>query len=240
MAHVVIIGAGVGGMPAAYEIRDALERNHKVTVVSNHEYFQFTPSNPWVAVGWRARKDICFPVAPFLRKRDIEFIPSGVQEIKPDENQIVLANGTVLDYDFLVIATGPKLSFDEVPGLGPFGGHTDSICTVEHAEKAWDNWQVFVEEPGPIVVGAAPGASCFGPAYEFAFIMNSDLCKRKIRDKVPMTFVTSGFLHRSSWFEGGVGDSKGMMESELRQHHINWVTNAKITKAESVSCSLAN
>ncbi len=232
MAHVVIIGAGVGGMPAAYEIRDALGKSHKITVVSNHEYFQFTPSNPWVAVGWRARKDICFPVAPFLKKRDIEFIPSGVQKINPEENQIVLADGTVLSYDFLVIATGPKLAFEEISGLGPLEGYTDSVCTVEHAEKAWDNWQAFVEEPGPIVVGAAPGASCFGPAYEFAFIMDSDLRKRKIRDKVPMTFVTSepyiGHLGL-----GGVGDSKGMMESALRQHHIKWITNAKITKVES-------
>jgi sulfide:quinone oxidoreductase len=231
MAHVVIVGAGVGGMPAAYEIRDALGKSHKITVVSNHEYFQFVPSNPWVAVGWRARKDICFPVAPFLKKRGIEFIPSGVQKISPDENQIVLANGTILNYDFLVIATGPKLAFEEIPGLGPHGGYTDSICTVEHSEKAWDKWQVLVEEPGPIVVGAAPGASCFGPAYEAAFIMDSDLRKRKIRDKVPMTFVTSepyiGHLGL-----GGVGDSKGMMESALRQHHIKWITNAKITKVE--------
>ncbi len=115
MAHIVVIGAGVGGMPAAYEIKDALGKNHQITVVSNHEYFQFTPSNPWVAVGWRARKDICFPVAPFLKKRNIEFIPSGVQEIKPDENQIVLANGTVLDYDFLVIATGPNSPLMKYP-----------------------------------------------------------------------------------------------------------------------------
>ncbi len=62
--------------------------------------------------------------------------------------------------------------------------------------------------------------------------MDSDLRKRKIRDKVPMTFVTSepyiGHLGL-----GGVGDSRGMMESELRQHHMNWVTNAKITKVEA-------
>jgi len=58
-----------------------------------------------------------------------------------------------------------------------------------------------VKDPGPIVVGAVQMASCFGPAYEFAFIMDADLRKRKIRDKVPMTFVTSepyiGHLARS-------------------------------------------
>ena len=49
---------------------------------------------------------------------------------------------------------------------------------------------------------------------------------------VAMTFVTSdpyiGHLGL-----GGVGDSKGMMESELRNHHINWICNAKVTKIEA-------
>jgi sulfide:quinone oxidoreductase len=62
--------------------------------------------------------------------------------------------------------------------------------------------------------------------------MDTDLRRRKIRDKVPMTFVTSepyiGHLGL-----GGVGDSKGMLESELRQHHINFITNAKVTKVEA-------
>ncbi len=232
MAHVVVVGAGVGGMPAAYELKNALGKDHTITVVSNSEYFQFTPSNPWVAVGWRRREDICFKVSPHLGKQKIKFIASGVTAINPDANTIVLANGSNLEYDFLVITTGPKLAFEEVPGLGPITGHTQSVCTVDHAETAYAAWQEFIKDPGPIIIGAAPGASCFGPAYEFAFIMDTDLRQRKIRDKVPMTFVTSepyiGHLGL-----GGVGDSKGMMESELRQHHINWVTNSKITKVES-------
>ena len=61
MAHIVIMGAGIGGMPAAYEMKDALNKlkgNHEVTVVSNVDYFHFVPSNPWVAVGWRKKEDM--------------------------------------------------------------------------------------------------------------------------------------------------------------------------------------
>ncbi len=137
---------------------------------------------------------------------------------------------STLDYDYLVIATGPALAFHEVEGLGP-EGFTQSVCTIAHAEKAWDAWQEFVQNPGPIVVGAVQGASCFGPAYEFATIMDTDLRKRKIRDRVPITYVTSepyiGHLGL-----GGVGNSKGLLESEFRQRHINWITNAKVTKIE--------
>ena len=230
MAHVVIIGASTGGLPAAYEIKEIMGKGHEVTVVSNTEMFHFVPSNPWVAVGWRTREDISFPIEPYLTKKNINFIPIAVEEIKPDDNQLILADKSTIDYDYLVISTGPKLAFEEIDGIGP-QGHTQSICTVDHAEKAYDSWKTFLDKPGPIVVGAAQGASCFGPAYEFAFIMDADLRKKRLRDQVPITFVTSepyvGHLGL-----GGVGDSKGMMESELRNHHIKFITNAKITKVE--------
>ena len=66
MAHIVIMGAGIGGMPAAYEMRDMLDKEHKITVVSAVDYFQFVPSNPWVAVGWRSREEVVLQVAPLL------------------------------------------------------------------------------------------------------------------------------------------------------------------------------
>ncbi|MDH3985677.1 MAG: NAD(P)/FAD-dependent oxidoreductase [Gammaproteobacteria bacterium] len=230
MAHVVILGASTGGLPAAYEMREALGKEHKVTVISNTDTFHFVPSNPWVAVGWRTEKDTSFKLEPRLNAKNIDFIPTGAKEIKPAENQVELMDGQVVDYDYLIIATGPKLAFDEVEGLGP-EAHTNSICTLDHARDAHSNWETFVANPGPIVVGAAQMASCFGPAYEFAFILDTDLRKRKIRDKVPMTFVTSepyiGHLGL-----GGVGDSRGLLEHELRQHHINWITNAKIIRVE--------
>lgn len=231
MAHVVIVGASTGGLPAAYDTHEVLGKQHQITVISDRENFTFVPSNPWVAVGWRKRSDISFPLAPYLKRKGINFIHSAVTGIKPDENTLALANGDIVNYDYLILATGPKLAFEEVEGLGPNAGNTVSVCTTDHAEEAWDKWQQFVENPGHIVVGAAQMASCFGPAYEFAFIMDTDLRRRKIRDKVPMTFVTAepyiGHLGL-----GGVGDSKGMLESEMRDRHIKWICNAKISKVE--------
>ncbi|MDO8891869.1 MAG: FAD/NAD(P)-binding oxidoreductase [Sulfurimicrobium sp.] len=231
MAHIVIMGAGIGGMPMAYEMREQLRPEDKLTVISNTDSFHFVPSNPWVAVNWRTREDIQFQVSPYFERKNIAFIPTAAKRVHPEKNQVELADGMMVDYDFLVIATGPKLAFEEVEGLGP-EGHTQSICHVDHAVKAGEAWNEFVKDPGPIVVGAVQGASCYGPAYEFAFIMDTDLRRRRIRDKVPMTFITAepyiGHLGL-----GGVGDSKGLMESAMRDRHVKWITNAKVTKVEA-------
>ncbi len=230
MAHIVILGAGIGGLPAAYDLRKALGAEHRITVVNRGDTFHFVPSNPWVAVNWRKRGDIEFPAAKYLAKKNIAYVAAGAKRVHPKESRVELEDGNSVAYDFLVIATGPKLAFDEVPGLGP-EGHTSSVCHVDHAVLASEAWARFVADPGPIVIGAVQGASCYGPAYEFAFIMDTDLRRRKIRDRVPMTFVTAepyiGHLGL-----GGVGDTKGLLESGMREHHIKWVVNAKTEKIE--------
>ena len=90
MTHVVIIGASTGGMPAAYEIKEVLGKGHEVTVISNTDTFHFVPSNPWVAVGWRKRKDVAFEIAPRLKKKKINFICKAAESILPDENKVIV------------------------------------------------------------------------------------------------------------------------------------------------------
>ncbi|HKJ72652.1 MAG TPA: FAD-dependent oxidoreductase [Alphaproteobacteria bacterium] len=229
--RVIVLGAGLGGVIAAFEIKSALGEKADVTVVTRGETFHFVPSNPWVAVRWRERNDIEVSLPKVFGKRDIEFVSVGAKKVQPKDNRLELEDGRTLLYDYLVVATGPELAFDEIEGLGPFGGFTQSVCHVDHAEKAADAFDKLAAAPGPIVVGAVQGASCFGPAYEFAFILDTELRRRKIRDKVPMTFVTSepyiGHLGLD-----GVGDTKGLLESELRNRHIKWITNARVTSVE--------
>ena len=230
MARVVVLGAGLGGVIMAYELREKLGAGHEVAVVNKGTTYSFVPSNPWVAVGWRQREAIEADLAPVFAKRGIALHPQGAARVHPAENRIELGDGTSLPYDYLVIATGPDLAFDEIEGFGS-EGHTQSICHVDHALKAREAFERLVKDPGPVVIGAAQGASCYGPAYEFAFILDKALRDAKVRDRVPMTFVTAepyiGHLGLD-----GVGDTKTLLESELRQHHIKWICNAKVEKVE--------
>lgn len=232
MAHIVILGAGTGGTPAAYELRSLLARQHAVTLVNASEQFQFVPSNPWVALGWRETAETTFALRPHLEKKGIHFIAQRAERIDPDARELHLANGESIGYDYLVIATGPRLAFDLVPGAGPEGGFTHSVCTVEHAERAHAAYLEFLEDPGPVIIGALPGASCFGPAYEYAMALETDLRRRRLRHRVPMTYITPE-PYVGHMGLGGVGDSKGLLEAEMRQRHIKWISNARVSAVEN-------
>jgi sulfide:quinone oxidoreductase len=231
MAHVVVLGAGLGGTIMAYEMKDQLRPGDTLTVVTRDPTYHFVPSNPWVAVGWRKPKDIEIDLAPVFAKKGIAFKAVAARKLDPDQSNLELEDGSTLAYDYLINATGPELAFDEIEGLGP-EGFTQSVCHVSHALKAHEAFEAFCRNPGPIIVGAVQGASCFGPAYEFLFILETELRRRKIRDRVPMTFVTAepyiGHLGLD-----GVGDTKGLLESEMRSKHIKWITSARVKKTEA-------
>ena len=231
MATICILGAGLGGIPMSLEMREKARSHDTVKVVCDLDRYQFIPSNPWVAVGWRKPEEIEVLLGPMFAKRGIAFNPVGAERVEPDQKRIVLKDGNVCEYDFLVIATGPALDFDAVPGLGPQNGFSQSVCKTDHAVEACRAWHQFIQRPGPIVAGAAQGASCFGPAYEFTMIMETDLRRRRIRDQVPMTFVTPepyiGHLGLD-----GVGDTKGLLEAVMREKSIKWICNAKIERVD--------
>lgn len=228
MTHVVILGAGIAGVSAAYALKAKLGPRDEVTVVSDKPYFHFVPSNPWVAMGWRERSDIAFPIGPYLESRGIKFIQSGVKRIQPDVIQVDLDNGDVLFYDTLLIATGATGMTEEVPGLAE---HTHSVIHIDEAERALAAYREFVRHPGPIVVGAAPGASVLGPIYEYAFLVDADLKRRNIRERVSITLVTPepwpGHLGL-----GGEGASRGAVTAALVDTRISVICNARTVRVD--------
>jgi sulfide:quinone oxidoreductase len=203
-----------------------LNETDEITVVSDRPHFSFTPSNPWVAMGKRKPEDIQLDLTTILPKHKIDFVLGRAVKLEPSANNLRLEDGTVLSYDYLIIATGPRLAFEEVPGLKEFG---ESVCTTPHASKAAEALDQLVASPGPVVVGATQGASCFGPAYEYALLLQNTLKERggkQLVNQCPITFVTSepnvGHLGL-----GGVGDSEQILTEIFENKHIEALTNTK-------------
>jgi len=185
--HVLVIGGNFGGLTAALELKHELGADVDVAVLSAADRFLFSPSLMWLPFGKRQAGDITFPLEPVFGLHDIGFAHAEVTAIDPAA-QTVCAGAASYGYDYLVIATGCRNRFDAVPGLGP-GGYAQTITTLDDAERAGRAWQKFLDDPGPVVIGAAQGASCFGAAYEFLFTMSRQLRRAKVR--VPLTFITA-------------------------------------------------
>ncbi len=153
------------------------------------------------------------------------------------EHRMVETDQGPQSYDYLLVATGPKPDYAMVPGLGPDGGYTSSICNVEHAQKTAESWKQLLGEPGPIVIGAAQGASCFGAAYEFLFNVHHQLAKKGLDKKCPMTFVTAEpFLGHFGIC--GFGKAQQMTEYFFKKLAITGITDAEIEKVESETIHL--
>lgn len=235
MGKIIVVGGSFAGLTAAFELRKNLGHEHQVLVISNNPQFVFIPSMPWVVLGTRTARDVTFDLAPVLARKGIEFLNESLLEVNMKDNQ-VRTTTKLLDYDYLVLATGPALDFEAVPGIGPHGGHTQSVCSLSHSLTAKKAWEEFLENPGPIVIGAAQGASCFGAGYEFLLNIDSYLRKAGLRDRVPLTWVTSE-PYVGHFGLGGVGDSRDLVQHtfEMRgikaypNHAISHVTKDRVT-----------
>ncbi len=189
MHKVVVAGGSFAGLTAAFDLKRRLGSDVEVTVISKSDQFVFIPSLIWLVPGWRTESQISFPLAPSFQKKGIRFVHDAIARIEPERNLVHTTNGAE-PYDYLVVCTGPYLNFAAVPGTGPEGGYTQSVCNLPHAQIARRRWQEYLRDPGDIVVGATQGASCLGAAYEMALNQAYALVRAGIRDKVQVHFVT--------------------------------------------------
>lgn len=228
---VVILGGSFAGLTAAYHLKRRLRDRVRVVVVDRNDRFVFIPSLIWVPFGWRTPEQISFPLRPSLERKGAEFEHATALRIDPEKQVVEIAPRQQPDvrheipYDYLLVATGPYVQFEVVPGLGPHGGHTVSICTAEHAAEAGKAWQRFLQDPGPVLVGATQGSACYGAAYEFVFNLEYALRKARIRDKASVTYVTSEpFV--GHFGIGGMKHAQAMTEWFFRHTKIHWAVNA--------------
>ncbi len=233
--RIVIVGGSFGGLTTAYELRRHLgPERAEITVVAKDERFCFVPSFPWVAMGRRSLEQISFPLAGPLAHKHVAFAQETVTGIDT-EKKVVETDAGKHPYDFLVVATGHRSANESVEGLGPFDGPGHSPMSAKETTELAAAIRALLADPGPIVVGAAPGASCIGPVYELAFELDHLLRRRRLRHRVPITLLTpEPFLGHMGM--GGAGKIRQLLEGALEERDISYRTSVAITKitAETV------
>jgi sulfide:quinone oxidoreductase len=225
--RVVVLGSSFAGLTGALEIRKHLDEGHEVVVLDPRENFTFIPSLIWLPFGIRDADDVTFPLRPLYESKGIRFVNEAAAGVDVEAHTVTTASGETIDYDKLLVATGPRLAFEKVPGLGPEHGHTQSVCNLDHAELARAAWDKFLGDPGPVVVGTAQGGSCFGASYEFLFNIHHRIRKAGLEKVAPVTFITSE-PYLGHFGLGGVGDSSKRVEDFLGRLGIEGIPNSSI------------
>ena len=227
-ARVVIIGGSFGGLTAAYELRRHISSQRgEITLIAKDDHFRFAPSFPWVATRRRRLDQISFPLGPPLAAKKVRFLNETVAHIDTDA-KVISTGAKEHPYDFCIIATGHRSANEAVPGLGPFDGPGHSPMSAPEPEELAQAIHRLRSEPGPVVIGAAPGASCIGPVYELAFELDHLLRRSGLRHQVPMVLLTpEPFLGHMGM--GGAGTIRKLLESALEERDIAYRTSVEIT-----------
>lgn len=215
MKKLLILGAGTGGTMMADKMRKELPREEwKITIIDQNKTHYYQPGFLFIPFGYYKRADVIKPKQNFLPV-GVESIFQTIDKIDAENNKVHLANGEVLGYDILIIATGTRINPEETPGLKGELWHKQifDFYTIEGAEalarffKTWEGGNLVIDiADNPIKCPVAP--------LEFSFYADAFFTERGMRDKVNITYVTplSGAFTkpRSSKLLGSLLESKNI------------------------------
>ncbi len=236
MKKLVIIGAVFGGLTVFHHVSSWMDsQDVDVTVIDERETFLVKPSLPEVALGEKDIRDITFPLRLVIESYG-NFIRSRVHRIDPRVQQVYLDDEVSVHYNFLVIALGGKKDFESVPGFREYGY---SVCTDIIAPRLYEAIENF--EQGNILIGSGPMPSgtrvkdvphletaCEGPVGEVAFMIDSELRERGIRDQARIICYSPAEI----FFEDVGEKVHEAFEGLDKKHEVEVVTNKVIDKIE--------
>ncbi len=192
MKTFLVLGAGSAGMMISRKLASALDsREWKVVLVDKDTNHYYQPGYLFIPFGYYQKSDVIKPNKQFISSK-IEFILSEVELIDAENNQLKLADGKVIHYDFLVIATGADIHPEETEGLLDGGGWRKNIFDFYTYEggAAMHN---FLEkwEGGRLVVNVVENPiKCPVAPLEFLFLADDYFRKKGIRNKVEIVYAT--------------------------------------------------
>jgi len=202
MAKVVIIGAGFAGHTAAIYLGNKIGHDHEITVVNKFDYFLYLPSLIWVGIGRMRPEKVRVPLKKIYNRINVRFVCGTASEVHPDEKYILAnkVNGSDavrVDYDYLILATGPRLNWEGTKGLGPTDGYTLSVCWLGSAINSSKVYHEYLDrmrcgERVKFVIGVGhPESTCQGAAFEYLMNIHYDLVKYRLRDKADLLWLSN-------------------------------------------------
>jgi len=188
-ARVVILGAGTGGTLAANRLRKTVP-DVSITVVDDNDRHVYQPGLLFVPFGLARPDDLVRPRHEQLR-HGIEYRLSSIDRVDIEAQRVHLADGSMLGYDLLVVATGARLVPEETEGLtGP--GWMERVFTFYDLDGATALASKLHDfEGGRVVVNVVDmPIKCPVAPLEFCFLADWFFEERQMRDLVQLTYVT--------------------------------------------------
>lgn len=190
MKEAVILGSGTAGTMMANLMAKKLPKGWSITVVDQHKEHYYQPGFLFVPFDIYQPKDVVKTIDEFLPEK-ATVVKEVIDRIDHENNVVLLQNGSAINYDILVIATGSRPVPEEVAGMAGEGWYKDvfDFYTYEGACKLREKLQTW--EGGKLVVHITEmPIKCPVAPLEFAFLADAFFTEKGMRDKVDITFVT--------------------------------------------------
>ncbi|HAG15577.1 MAG TPA: oxidoreductase [Bacteroidales bacterium] len=191
MKKLLILGAGTAGTMMANKLHKALDKEEwEITIVDQFKTHYYQPGFLFIPFNIYTKQDVIKPKSNFF-PAGIKVIYNSIHKIVGDENKVLLQGGQVLQYDYLIIATGAQTRPDETPGLKDKLWYKSifDFYTIEGAVALQDYFKHF--EGGKLVMCIAElPYKCPVAPIEFVCLAEAFFTKKGIRDKVDITYVT--------------------------------------------------
>lgn len=188
---MLILGAGTGGTIMANKMIKLLPKDEwEITIIDKETTHYYQPGFLFIPFGTYTQKDVEKPIDKYIPKGVNHYI-AQVDKVDAQNNRVLFADGSEMGYDYLIVATGSRIAPEETPGMHDEFWHKDKFdfYTVEGSvslAKYFKEW-----EGGELVVNIAEmPIKCPVAPLEFAMLADSYFKKRKMRDKVNITYVT--------------------------------------------------
>ncbi len=227
MKKIIILGAGTAGTMMANHLKHHVKKEDwEIAIIDEREEHHYQPGYLFLPFDMYTPDDIIKPIKDFIPE-GVLLITKSIDKIIPDENSVLLADGSSIQYDILIIATGAKIAPEEIEGMKGSEWHKsvfdfytfEGALALRNKLREWEGGKLLVHiTEMPIKCPVAP--------LEFTFLADSFFRHKEMRNKVEITFVTplSGAFTKpkaTETLEHLLVDKNIKIESDFAIEHVD-------------------